>query len=107
MTTSSFARWGRSILTARSQISSDGTRAAYAAVDPNTLDSKLGLFSVVIEETGLGPIERIAANIHPDSRVRISPDGRVVVAESLVSLGKYGSRPTARAFLLAPSQPTP
>lgn len=87
-------------------IAPDGTRAAYVAIDPITLDSTPGLFTVTIGETGLGQIERVA-DAHRKSQLRLSSDGRVLVVESPVTIVPYGERPTARAFVLAPSDTTP
>ncbi len=83
-------------------IAADGTRAAWVTVDPMTADRAPELVSVAIGEISLGPIERIEADVHPDAKLRLGPDGRVVVVESPIQIEGYGSRMTARAFLLAP-----
>jgi hypothetical protein len=72
----------------------------YATLDPLTLDPAPDLFVVEIEADGLGAVERQDAKLHPESKPRIGPDGRVIVVESPVVVGKYGERPTARAFEL-------
>jgi hypothetical protein len=78
-------------------IAADGTRAAYV-----NLDSPVpGLFAVVIDEAGLGLASRIG-DAHRDSQLRLSADGRVLVVEGPIEIGKYGERTTARAFVLAP-----
>jgi hypothetical protein len=82
-------------------IAADGTRAAYVAVDPLTLSSVPVLFTVVIDETGLGPVERIG-DAHRDAQLRLSANGRILVVESPFTIGEYGERTSARAFLLAP-----
>jgi hypothetical protein len=80
-------------------VAADGTRAVYVAIEVTTLDPAPSLFAVAIEQTGLGPAERVAG-AHRESQLQLSADGRVVVVESPLVIPAYGERPTARAFVL-------